>query len=140
MSPSSTNGWSAPRTFTRVGIALAGVTLFFVAANSMDPAPSAALSPAPPSDQPQTGAAPSAVHAGSLGRYEGVDHTIYIIATPEGPRYTITDPAGNILESLIEESELSSALEQHGIELGAPVDNAPLMLADEPDFAGVLDF
>jgi len=136
--------WTAPRTLARVAIAAAGVGAFFLAAESINPhhstaAPSLPSAPSAGEDA-APGALPEHVEARSLGRYQGKDHAVHIIATPEGPRYTITDAVGNILEAKLHEDEVRSALEAHGIEIGAPADNAPtLMMADQPSLDGLLD-
>lgn len=137
MTTPATRVWSTPRTLTRVLVAVAGVGLFFVAASSFDPGDSSAAvvledrgTAAPREDAGYT----------SLGRYQAADHAVHIIATPEGPRYTITDATGAILESLLEEAEVNSALEAHGIETGAPVDNSPLlMMATDRTLDGLFD-
>ncbi len=131
--------WSSPRTLGRVVVAAAGVGVFFVAARTIDPTPSAAA-PALP-ERPAEQASAPADELTSLGRFQGVEYTLHAVATPEGPRYTITDAAGGVLESLIEEGEVSGVLEAHGIDPGRPVDNAAgtLMLADDRRFDGILD-
>ena len=136
--------WTAPRTLARVAVAAAGVGAFFLAAESINPHRSSAaptLPSAPSADTDDAaGAVPKHVQSRSLGRYQGKDHAVHIIATPEGPRYTITDALGNILEIKLHEDELRSALEAHGIEIGAPADNAPsIMMADQPALDGLLD-
>lgn len=131
--------WTTPRTIGRVLAAAAGVGIFFIAARTMDPGTSAA-SPALPLSSAVNPEAQVAEPI-SLGRFQGSDHAVHIIATPEGPRYTITDASGNILESLLEEFEVYSALEAHGIEIGQPAeDSTLLMLADDSTrLDGILD-
>jgi hypothetical protein len=128
----------APRTLGRVFIAVLGVGIFFVAARSIDPGQSEALPSIAPS-QTAAGLTASGSSEKSLGRYQGADHAVHIVATPEGPRYTITDAAGNILEARLHDHEVYSALEAHGIEIGRPVDNSPMLMIAEDRFEGVLD-
>ena len=124
--------WTTPKTLGRVLVASAGVGVFFVAARTMDPGTSSASTALPLSPAQSHETTPQAPEFTSLGRYQGVDHAVHIVATPEGPRYTITDASGNILESLLEEFEVYSALESHGIEIGQPAeDSTLLMLADD---------
>jgi len=136
------SAWTAPRTLTRVAVAAVAVAVFFVAADSIDPHQSTAAPSLPtrPDAATENQDAPDYVKARSLGRYQARDHAIHIVATPEGPRYTITDPLGNILEAKLHEDELRSALEAHGIESGAPADNAAtIMMADQPALGDLLD-
>ncbi len=132
--------WSSPRTLGRICVAFAGVGLFLVAARTIDPGASVAAPALPTGPAPATATTPESEPA-SLGRFEAVDHALHVVATPEGPRYTITDAAGNILESMLHDEEVNSALESHGLEPGQPTDNADgaLMLAGDSDFATVLD-
>lgn len=131
--------WSSPRTLGRVCIAVAGVGVFLFAARSIDPGASVAAPALPMNPAPTTEAA--APSDDSLGSFRAVDYTLHAVATPEGPRYTITDAAGNILESMLADEEVASALESHGIEPGRTTDNAAgaVMLAEDSAFDGILD-
>ncbi len=133
--------WTTPKTLGRVLVAAAGVSIFFIAAKTMDPGNSSASTALPLGPAHTAEITTETPEFTSLGRYQGVDHAVYIVATPEGPRYTITDASGNILESLLEEFEVYSALESHGIEIGQPADDSTLlMLADDPNsLHGILD-
>ena len=138
MSTPTTSTWLSTRTLGRVCIAVGGVGVFLFAARSIDPGSSVAAPPLPSAPTLQESIAPE---SDSLGRFEAVDHTIHVVATPEGPRYTVTDEAGNILESLLEDEELNSALESHGLEPGMPTDNAAgaLMLVGDDELSSFLD-
>jgi hypothetical protein len=127
-----------PRTLGRVFVAILGVGALLVAASSFEPGESEALPAIAPSSTAAPQATPDPTEK-SLGRYQGVDHAVHIVATPEGPRYTITDAAGNILETRLHDHEVYSALEAHGIEVGQPVDNSPALMIAEDRFEGVLD-
>jgi len=138
MSTPPTSNWLSTRTLGRVCIAVGGVGVFLFAARSIDPGSSMAAPTLPSAPTLQESVEPANE---SLGRFQAVDHTIHVVATPEGPRYTVTDEAGNILETQLEDDELYSALESHGLEPGMPTDNAAgaLMLADEDEFSSLLD-
>jgi hypothetical protein len=128
---------TSSKTLARVLIAAGAVGLFFTAASVVDPGASSAL-PSIGGEPPPTAEVSRPLDK-SLGRYQGVDHAVLITATPEGPRYTITDAAGNVLETDLLEYEVYSALEAHGIEIGSPVDNSPALMIAEDRFEGVLD-
>jgi len=129
MTPDAPATWTAPRTLVRVLVAAGAVGLFFAAASVVDPGASSAL-PSLTERASRPTQAPLAEK--SLGRYQGVDHAVLITATPEGPRYTVTDAAGNVLEADLLDHEVYAALEAHGIEVGRPVDNSPaLMIAGD---------
>ena len=138
MSTPSTSTWLSTRTLGRVCVALGGVGVFLFAARSIDPGASVAAPTLPSAPTLQDAVAPA---NDSLGRFEAVDHTIHVVATTEGPRFTLTDEAGNILETLLEDEELNSALESHGFEPGMPTDNAAgaLMLVGEDELSSFLD-
>lgn len=138
MSTPTTSTWLSTRTLGRVCIAVGGVGVFLFAARTIDPGSSIAAPTLPSAPTLEESVAPT---TSSLGRFEAVDHSIHVVATPEGPRYTITDDAGNILETQLEDAELNSALESHGFEPGMPTDNAAgaLMLAGEDELSTLFD-
>ncbi len=84
----------------RVGTALGIAIGFLWVTSRIDPEPSSAQFVAPQSESAQIS------KSKSLGSFEGRDHTIRIVATPDGPRYTITDPHGVIIADKLTKDEV----------------------------------
>jgi hypothetical protein len=123
-----------PRILMRVGVAGGLAGAFVAAALLVEPSPSPAGSARPidaPADADPTN--PDAV-AGeqpsdrvSLGSLLGLEHSLLIHATPEGPRYTLLDPLGNPIATDLAGDEV------YRVHPDADVDRmiaGPLMLAD----------
>ncbi|MFG0274152.1 MAG: hypothetical protein ACF8QF_03755 [Phycisphaerales bacterium] len=121
-----------PRILMRVGVAGALAGAFVAAALLVEPSPSPAGNArsmdAPADLDAETEAtdeqAPDRV---SLGALEGLEHSLLIHATPEGPRYTLLDPLGNPIATDLPADEV------YRVHPDADVDRmiaGPLMLAD----------
>jgi len=87
----------------RASLALALAVGFLWAASRIDPGQSSAVTTLAPTD----GVHPEPARR-SIGALEGFDHTLVVVATPEGPRYTIYDAAGAVIAQRVTREELSS--------------------------------
>lgn len=70
-----------------------------------------------------------AVTASTLGTLVSPDHRLWIVATPAGPRFTVTDAHGRVLASHLTDSELRSRFPQLMID---DKEAGSLMMVTEP--------
>jgi len=115
-------------TLTRVGAGLAIALGFLWMTSRIDPGQtraSEAGAPVPAVTGARTTSAPGA----SMGTLVGRNVTINIIATPDGPRYTVLDPTGGVLAERLTEEELYDLYPELRMDT---ITAGPLMLA-EPD-------
>jgi len=114
------------RILTRVGVAGVLAGGFVGAALLVEPSPSPA-GPAGAIDEPVEPLTAPSPERVTLGTLEGLEHTLIIVATPDGPRYTALDPLGNPIAVDLPADEVYRVVPD------ADVDRmiaGPLMLAD----------
>ncbi len=116
---------SPSRILVRVGIAVVVVAAFLTTASVITPSASRASDEEGALTEEQieqmlAEADPVGTEAPddlpSLGMMEGRERNIYISASPEGPRYTITDSLGNILGENLTASEVEEQFPDLGLE------------------------
>lgn len=87
----------------RVGSALAVALGFLWITSRVDPGQSRASAPDTP---PALDSAPAATPAASMGVLEGRQLLVNLVATPQGPRYTVLDRTGAVLAERLTREEL----------------------------------
>jgi len=141
---------------SRIAIALAVAGGFLWAASQIDPGASRAVDQTRPesrlpheidpfgderpvddpgdleelADQLALSASADAMATGVIGSLEGRDHTIHIHATPDGPRFTITDQAGGVLASRLTAEQVYRRFPEYA---GEHTIAGPMMMVD-PDY------
>lgn len=107
----------------RVGTALAVAVGFLWVTSQVDPEPTTAGY----ERSPRTELSKSEIPA-SLGTFEGREHTLRAIATPDGPRYTVTDAGGVVLADGLTEQQVYERFPELKLET---MTAGPLMLAPQ---------
>jgi len=103
------------------------LTVFFYAANVIDPGQSSAVTGAPAKVADTHGPKTGPESIGSLGNLTSLEYTVEIHATVDGPRYTVRDANGVILGALLEATEVEQIAP--GLELEGML-SEPLMLVE----------